>query len=179
VFKKPNASSAPFTAAGFRRLKMARATTNAFSNTWRRSCWWWWWRRRRRWWWLCVVGSLHFDTLKHTPLAPKGKRFGRHACIGRVAQGQRGGCVCVLGVFENWAGKRPNATLVATISSDTQTGIVGHRKMTLLYVHMPLPKAVAHWDLALKYSQSSPEPYAAGASGSRGYHIGGRSRFSR
>ena len=41
----------------------------------------------------------------HTPSAPsmpniKGKRLGQHACIGRVAQGQRGGgmlydtCVC-------------------------------------------------------------------------------------
>jgi len=42
----------------------------------------------------------------------KGKRLGRNACIGRVAQGQRGGGMRVLGVFENWAGKRPIATLV-------------------------------------------------------------------
>jgi len=36
----------------------------------------------------------------------KGKRLGQRACIGRVAQGQRGGGMRVLGVFENWAGKR-------------------------------------------------------------------------
>ena len=29
-----------------------------------------------------------------------GKQLGRHACIGRVAQGQRGGGMRVLGVFE-------------------------------------------------------------------------------
>jgi len=66
-----------------------------------------------------VVGSL---LLEHTPTTPniKGKRMGQRACIGRVAQGQRGGGMCVLGVFEKWAGKcvldfdlkRPTATLV-------------------------------------------------------------------
>ena len=35
----------------------------------------------------------------------KGKRLGQHAFIGRVAQGQRGDGMCVLGVFENCAGK--------------------------------------------------------------------------
>jgi len=54
---------------------------------------------------LCVVGSLHLDALEHKPSAPKGKRLGQRACIGRVAQGQRGGGMRVLGVFENWAGK--------------------------------------------------------------------------
>ena len=43
------------------------------------------------WWWLCVVGSLHLDALEHTPSAHKGKRLGQRACIGRVAQGHRGG----------------------------------------------------------------------------------------
>ena len=77
------------------------------------------------WWWLlCVVGSLHFNApplsggigsrqqkqrhfnaLEHAPPAPKGKRLGQRACIGRVAQGQRGGGKRVLDVFENWAGK--------------------------------------------------------------------------
>ena len=92
MFKKPSTSSAPFSAApGFRRLKMARAVTNTFNNNW---------RRRRWWWWLCVVGSLHLDALEHKPSVPKGKRLGRHAFIGRVAQGQRGGGMRVLGVFE-------------------------------------------------------------------------------
>jgi len=35
----------------------------------------------------------------------KGKRLGQHAFIGRAAQGQRGGGMRALGVFENWAGK--------------------------------------------------------------------------
>jgi len=53
----------------------------------------------------------------------KGKHLGQHACIGRVAQGQRRDGMHVLGVFENWAGrcvclKRPAAILVAT---DTET----------------------------------------------------------
>jgi len=71
-----------------------------------------------------VVGSLQLGALEHTPAAPKGKRLGRNACIGRVAQGQRGGGIeslgvrwelpdathvlygmRVLGVFENLAGK--------------------------------------------------------------------------
>ena len=34
-----------------------------------------------------------------------GKRLGQLACIGRVAQGQCGGGMRVLGVFENLAGK--------------------------------------------------------------------------
>ena len=51
VFKKPNTSSAPSSAApGFRRLKMARAAMSTFSNNWRRRRWLWR-RRRRRWWW--------------------------------------------------------------------------------------------------------------------------------
>ena len=59
------------------------------------------------WWWLCVVRSL---LLEHTPSIPstpntKGKYLGQHACIGRFAQGQRGGGMRVLGVFENWAGR--------------------------------------------------------------------------
>ena len=92
MFKKTSTSSAPFSAApGFRRMKM-----NTFNNNWRRR--WWWWL-------LCVVGSLHLDALKHKPSAPKGKRLGRHAFIGRVAQGQRGGGMRELGVFENWAGR--------------------------------------------------------------------------
>ena len=54
-----------------------------------------------------MVGSL---LLEHTPSAPttpstKGKRLEQRACIGRAAQGQRGGGMRVLGVFENWAGK--------------------------------------------------------------------------
>ena len=90
-------------------------------------------RVRSVWWWLCVVGSL---LLEHTPSAPtrpstKDKRLGQRACIGRVAQGQRGDGMRALGVFENWAGKfvfdfdlkRPTATLVAT-------DIVGYRKST-------------------------------------------------
>ena len=69
--------------------------------------------------------------LEHIPSAPttpntKGRRLGQRACIGRVAQGQRGGGMRVLGVFENWAGrcvldfdlKRPTAIIVVT---DTQT----------------------------------------------------------
>ena len=43
-------------------------------------------------------------TAPSTP-STKGKRLGQHAFIGRVAQGQRGGGMRVLGVFENWAGK--------------------------------------------------------------------------
>ena len=39
-----------------------------------------------------------------TPIT-KGKRSGQHAFIGRAAQGQRGGGMRALGVFENWAGK--------------------------------------------------------------------------
>jgi len=39
--------------------------------------------------------------LEHTPSAPKGKRLGQRACIGRVAQGRRGGGMRVLGVLEN------------------------------------------------------------------------------
>ena len=35
----------------------------------------------------------------------KGKSLGQHAFIGRAAQGQRGGGMRALGVFENWAGK--------------------------------------------------------------------------
>jgi len=83
-------------------------------NNWRRRR-----RRWRRWWWLCVVGSF---LLEHTPPAPttpstKGKRLGQHACIGRVAQGQRGGdtrvcweCLKIgresaLGVFEKVSGR--------------------------------------------------------------------------
>ena len=43
--------------------------------------------------------------LEHTPSAPttpntKGKRLGQRACIGRVAQGQCGGSMRVMGVFE-------------------------------------------------------------------------------
>ena len=51
-----------------------------------------------------MVGIL---LLEHTPTTPntKGKRLGQHAFIGRVAQGQRGDGMCVLGVFENCAGK--------------------------------------------------------------------------
>jgi len=52
-----------------------------------------------------VVGSLYLDALEHTPSAPKGMRLGQRACIGRVAQGQRGGGMRVLDVFENRAGK--------------------------------------------------------------------------
>jgi len=67
-------------------------------------------------------GSL---LLEHTPSLPttpitKGQRWGQHASVGRVAQGQRGDGMRVLGVFEKWAGKgvldfdlkRPTATLV-------------------------------------------------------------------
>ena len=43
-------------------------------------------------------------TAPATP-STKGKRLGQHAFIGRAAQGQRGGGVRALGVFENWAGK--------------------------------------------------------------------------
>ena len=43
-------------------------------------------------------------TAPSTP-STKGKRLGQLAFIGRVAQGQRGGGMRVLGVFENWAGK--------------------------------------------------------------------------
>ena len=69
-----------------------------------------------------MVGSL---LLEHAPSAPttpstKGKRLGQRACIGRVAQGQCGGGMRVLDVFENWAEKyvldfdlkRPAAILV-------------------------------------------------------------------
>ena len=56
---------------------------------------------------------MHLDAVEHTPSAPKGKRFGRNACIGRVAQGKRGGGMRVLGVFENLAGKRQTFILVA------------------------------------------------------------------
>ena len=52
-----------------------------------------------------MVGSLHLNALEHTPSAPKGKRLGQRACIGRVAQGQRGGGMRVFEVFESWAGK--------------------------------------------------------------------------
>ena len=53
------------------------------------------------------MGSL---LLEHAPSAPttpdtKGKRLRQRACIGRVAQGQRGGGMRVLDVFENLAGK--------------------------------------------------------------------------
>ena len=67
-----------------------------------------------------MVGSLH---LEHTPNTPstKGKRLGQRACIGHVAQGQRGGGMRVLGVFKigrkgvcvlDFDLKRPAATLV-------------------------------------------------------------------
>ena len=64
--------------------------------------------------------STHFQNLLR-PVLSKGKRLGQRACIGRVAQGKRGGGMRLLGVFENWAGKcvldfdlkRPTATLVA------------------------------------------------------------------
>ena len=88
-----------------------------------------WW-----WWWLCVVESL---LLEHTPTTPntKGKRLGQRACIGRIAQGQRGGGMRVSGVFENWAGKcvldidlkRPTATLMQQERQHTHRVIVGYR----------------------------------------------------
>ena len=54
--------------------------------------------------------AFFFLLLELAPSAPttpstKGKRLGKRACIGRVAQGQLGGGMRVLGVFENWAGK--------------------------------------------------------------------------
>jgi len=42
--------------------------------------------------------STHLQHLRASVL-------GQRACIRRVAQGQRGGGMRVLGVFENWAGK--------------------------------------------------------------------------
>jgi len=98
-----NTSSAPSSAApGFSRLKMTSSTTNTFKNNFKSRGWWWRRRRRRRWWWwwLCLVGNL---LLEHIPTTPstKGKRLGQRTCIGRVAQGQRGGGMRVLGVFEN------------------------------------------------------------------------------
>ena len=69
-----------------------------------------------------MVESLLLEHIPSAPTTPntKGRRLGKRACIGRVAQGQRGGGLCVLGVFENLAGKsvldfdlkRPTATLV-------------------------------------------------------------------
>ena len=55
-----------------------------------------------------------------TPLFGNFHRLGQRACIGRVAQGKRGGGMRVLGVFENRAGKfvldfdlkRPTTSLV-------------------------------------------------------------------
>ena len=75
-------------------------------------------------------GKLAFGahTLSTYYAQHQGQAFwGQRACIGRVAQGQHGGGMRVLGVFENWAGKclfdfdlkRPTATLVATHSTQT------------------------------------------------------------
>ena len=48
--------------------------------------------------------TVRAATAPSTP-STKGKRLGQHAFIGRAAQGQRGGGMRALGVFENWAGK--------------------------------------------------------------------------
>ena len=53
-------------------------------------------------------GKLAFEA--HRPLAPttpntQGKRFGRHARIGRVTKWKRWGGMRLLGVFEYWAGR--------------------------------------------------------------------------
>ena len=60
--------------------------------------------------------SLLLEHKSSEPSTPstEGKRLGQRACIGRVAQGQFGGGMRLLGVFENWAGKRPTVILVAT-----------------------------------------------------------------
>ena len=50
-------------------------------------------------------GNLAFGCFGAHTLSTYSKRLGRHAFIGRVAQGQRGGGMRVLGVFENWAGR--------------------------------------------------------------------------
>jgi len=134
---------------------------------------WCWWRRRRRWWcWLlCVVGSL---LLEHTPSAPttpntNGKRLGQRACIGRIAQGQRGGGTRMLGVFENWARKcvldfdLKTAVIVTTSNSNSNYySTIWHRSQCCditerererswaiwndppLYAHMPLPVLRSH-----------------------------------
>ena len=50
-------------------------------------------------------GKLAFGCFGAHTFSTKGQAFGAARVYWRVAQGQRGGGMRVLGVFENWAGK--------------------------------------------------------------------------
>jgi len=100
-----------------------------------------------------VVGSL---LLEHAPSAPtmpstKDKRLGQRACIERVAQGQRGGGMRVLGVCENWAGK-----CVLDFDFKRQTAVVAF----IIYRPFKCPARFL-WPKSTQLTKANPPRYCA------------------